>query len=344
MNSIHDVVYDTNCVHTLELGEEGSIHEVSLLKFKSSTSDGEERCLDTHTRNSSLVQSTNSLCLEDLHKHLRELDLQLGSLLSLHTSLDHIHRRHDTRSEATSHHSSHQQTSKRNVAMLILIVILDRSIQREEDHGVRNITQQRNRWTLVHTLHSKLLAHYTHTHQVSIPDHRPVRCSLGRVAWTCIRIFVISMGFVAITWQNPAPIDQTAHPPLLAPARIPLYQVTFPYSSAVCSRTKSFTANLMAFSGVTPMRFARIPLPRTHHTNNKPVETRRTFLSTNGLKAIPGTLILHRSCRLSLILTSCTKHNLKTSLHHIQRIHNRSTDNSSDTTDDKFLKKRDLQH
>lgn len=83
-----------------------------------------------------------------------------------------------------------------------------------------------------------------------------------------------------------------------------MYQATLPFSSAVCSLTKSFTANLMAFSGVTPMRFARIPLPRTQLPNNKPVETGRTFLSTNGLKAIPRTLILHWSCRLSLFLNS----------------------------------------
>lgn len=144
----------------LILREERSVSKISLLKLEGSASNREQRSLHAHTRNCALVKTLDTLSLEDLLEHIKELHLELVSLLSLHTSLDHIHRSHQTSSEAASHHTSRQQTAQRNVAVLVHEPVLHRGVQREEDHRVGHITQQGDRRALVHTLDTQILAHY----------------------------------------------------------------------------------------------------------------------------------------------------------------------------------------
>lgn len=81
-----------------------------------------------------------------------------------------------------------------------------------------------------------------------------------------------------------------------------------------------------------------------HLASVSPVKTTCSLLLANGLKAVPRTLILHRTRRLSLPSTTPNNTHLEARLHHIQRIHNGSTHNSSNTTNDQLLNKRDLSH
>lgn len=145
---------------TLKLGEEASIHQISLLELEGSTSDREQRSLDAHTRDGSLVETADSLSLPDLDEHLAVSDLRLESLLSLHTSLQHIHRSHQTRGNASSDHTSDQQTVQGNVSVLVSVVVLDSGVEGEEDHGVGDITQKSDGRTLVHSTQTEILAHY----------------------------------------------------------------------------------------------------------------------------------------------------------------------------------------
>ena len=207
--SISTHVYPTNRPEILKrliLQEESSIGQISLLQLERGARDREQRSLHTHTRHSSLVESLQSLGLEDLHEHIEELHLHLVALLGLHARLDHVHRRHQARGEASSNHTRSQQTAKRHVAVFVTQRDLDGRVEREEDHGVGDITKKRNRGALVHATQTQVTAHYTlEKRRREVPARRPVRCSGGSVAWTCMRILVISMGLVAITWQKPAP-------------------------------------------------------------------------------------------------------------------------------------------
>ena len=128
----------------------------------------------------------------------------------------------------------------------------------------------------------------------------------------------------------------------LAPARIPLYHATLPFSSAVASRTKSFTANLMAFSGVTPIKLARIPLKGIQKHKSLPVETLRSLFFTDRLEAIPRTLVLQDSRGLSLCVKHSANIHLETSLDHIEGIHDRSTDNTCNSTHHQLLQEGNL--
>ena len=145
----------------LVLGEELSVGKISLLKLESGASNGEQGSLDAHTGHSTLVQTLDALRLKDLLEHVEELDFQLVALLGLHTSLDHIHGRHQTSSEASSDHTSRQQTAQRNVTVLVHEPVLHRGVQGEKDHGVGHITQQSDGGALVHALDAQVFAHYT---------------------------------------------------------------------------------------------------------------------------------------------------------------------------------------
>mmetsp|Transcript_19919 Transcript_19919/g.70468 ORF Transcript_19919/g.70468 Transcript_19919/m.70468 type:complete len:237 (-) Transcript_19919:67-777(-) len=75
------------------------------------------------------------------------------------------------------------------------------------------------------------------------------RFSTGSVICICMRIFVISIGFVAVTWHSPASAPLSASNCTgMCPSVVNL------------SRKKSLTVSLMAFSGATPVRFAPSPL------------------------------------------------------------------------------------
>ena len=77
-----------------------------------------------------------------------------------------------------------------------------------------------------------------------------LRCDSGTNACICIRIFTISMGFVAKHCIVPAP----------APLNTSWCNAIVPSNCWKCSRNASLTANCMAFSGVTPTKFGPNPL------------------------------------------------------------------------------------
>lgn len=156
------LVYPTNTTEILKrliLQEESSIGQISLLQLERGAGDREQRGLHAHTRHGALVESLEALGLEDLHEHIEELHLHLVALLGLHARLDHVHWRHQARSEAASNHTRSQQTAKRHVAVLVAQRDLDGRVEREEDHGVRDITKKRNRGALVHATQTQVTAH-----------------------------------------------------------------------------------------------------------------------------------------------------------------------------------------
>lgn len=106
----------------------------------------------------------------------------------------------------------------------------------------------------------------TSLHSVdTVPRYRPLNPSLLTTLYmlirrpasdcfaNCIWILTISIGFVAITWHNPA------NPPDSIPAYTESFWGDTPSRRAKKLRAESLIANFIAFSGVTPIRLADKP-------------------------------------------------------------------------------------
>lgn len=152
------------------------------------------------------------------------------------------------------------------------------------------------------------------------------------------------MGLVAITWQKPAPTGDVAaaRPTSTGENAIVPGNVSILIRSRLTNVVVHGQLNGLFRSDAN--QIGQNASAHYHRSTSKPVESSSSLLSADGLEAIPRTLVLHRASGLSLPIREGKRAHLETSLDHIQRVNNGSTNDTSNTTDNQLLDKGNLHH
>lgn len=152
------------------------------------------------------------------------------------------------------------------------------------------------------------------------------------------------MGLVAITWQKPAPTGDVAAPRPTSTGE----NAIVPGNVSILIRSR--LTNVVVHGQLNSLfrsdanNIGQNASAHHHRSTSKPVESSSSLLSADGLEAIPRTLVLHRASGLSLPIREGKRAHLETSLDHIQRVNNGSTNDTSNTTDNQLLDKGNLHH